>query len=207
MEIGEKRKENVQAKAWDYLPCMHCKSSSTTTADSEIGTPFRHLELEERPSSSFGPLGKTAKAFSDLHWTSKHMHCLSCTVHNAWGISLNMNFHQARSSSARKRLSSLCRTTHITSAITSPLSKDSKRGTGAKEKKEKIAEGNLVLIDLRHVNRRDGWLIMITLCNSCAPRSFPITNWKAKAARKLMSQHAAAVCLSYEHWFFPNALI
>lgn len=26
----------------------------------------------------------------------------------------------------------------------------------AKEKKEKIAEGNLVLIDLRHVNRRDG---------------------------------------------------
>lgn len=46
---------------------------------------------------------------------------------------------------------------------------------------------------------------MIILCDSCAPCSFSISTRKAKPVRKLVSQHTAVVCLSYEALiFFPT---
>lgn len=137
---------------------------------------------------------------------------LSCTVYNGWSISFNGVFHpdnpyctcfsrqdkSVQSSSLQNYPSHICLFSF----------KDLKKGTGGKKEKRKrqrTEEGNPVFYDLRHVNRRDGWLIMITLCDSCAPYSFSISTRKAKPVRKLVSQHAAAVCLSYEALiFFPT---
>lgn len=47
---------------------------------------------------------------------------------------------------------------------------------------------------------------MIILCNSCAPCSFPVSTRETKPVRKLVSQHAAAVCLSYEALIFFSTL-
>lgn len=138
-----------------------------------------------------------------------HTYRLSCTVYNGWTISLNGGFHlndpyctcfssqdkSVQSSSLRNYPNHIC----IFSF------KDLKKGTGGKKEKRKrqrTEEGNPVFYDLRHVNRRAGWLIMIILRDSCAPCSFPISTRKAKPVRKLASQHAAAVCLSDEALIF-----
>ena len=139
------------------------------------------------------------------------MYWPSCTVHNGWSISNNEDFQlkdpyctcfsrqdkSVQSSSLQNYPSHSCLL----------YFKDLKKGTGGKKPKRKRqrTEGNPVFYDLGHVNRKDGWLIIIILHDSCAPCSSPISTRKAKPVRKLVSQHAAAVCLGYKTLiFFPT---
>lgn len=85
--------------------------------------------------------------------------------------------------------------------------KDPKEVQVAKKRREQSKEQQKVILSwLIYVMLTEGMVDWLWLYwDSCAPRSFPISSWKAKAVRKLMSQHAAAVCLSYEALiFFPT---
>lgn len=106
----------------------------------------------------------------------------------------------------RKKPSRLppCRITQVTSV--SPLSKRPKRGTGSKKEKrtkQRTAEGNPVLIDLRHVKK--GWLtdydyteilVLLVLSPSPVGRQKLSGNWWVSMLLLFV--------LAMRHWFFSQ---
>lgn len=99
-------------------------------------------------------------------------------------------------SAARINLCNLlpCTTTHITSVFS--LSKAEKKARVAREeKRQRTEEGNPVFCDLRHVNRRDGLLIMVILRDSCSACAFVYLHQESESCQEI-GESACCCCFS-----------